>query len=285
MLTDAAQPCRTSRQAIRLAVVWLCCSTVGCANPPAQTLRVASLNLAHGRGLAANQIGLERESVDVNLNSIAAVVAREKPDVLAVQEADASSSWSGSFDHVRRLADVTGYSHVYHGLHFDAAALRLKASYGTALLASRELNHAVSYRLPAGTWHSKGFVMADIEFAGRPLLVTSVHLNSMSSSARRKQIDRLVSILEDAGKPIVLMGDLNSQWHHENDAVRLLASRLDLQPYYPISDTLMTFRANAPGKRIDWILISPQLEFVDYRVWPDRVSDHLGVSAELRWRD
>jgi endonuclease/exonuclease/phosphatase family metal-dependent hydrolase len=246
---------------------------------------VATLNLAHGRGLALSRAGLDREDIEANLNRVAAVVIREKPDVLAVQEADAASSWSGSFNHVDWLAGTAGYEHVHHGLHFEAGALGLKARYGTALLATQRLDHRASHRLPAGTWHSKGLVMAEVLLDGRPLVVTSVHLNSELPSARRKQVEGLVSILQDVGKPLVLMGDLNSQWRHDNDAVRLLASKLDLQTYEPDSDGMMTFRAALPRRRIDWILISPDLEFIDCHVWPDPVSDHLGVAATLRWRD
>ncbi len=83
---------------------------------------------------------------------------------------------------------------------------------------------------------------------------------------------------------MVLMGDLNSTWTDEEDAVRMIASRLQLKAYLPQSRRLPTFRANGPRARIDWILISPDLEFVEYRVWPDQVSDHLGVSANLRWK-
>ncbi len=254
-----------------------------CAPPP-ETLHVATLNLAHGRGLAAGQLGWPKETYEANLDAIAKVVNRERPDVLAVQEADAPSVWSGSFDHVERLVAATHYPHVHHGLHFDAGIGGLKAAYGTALLSRRDLGDRTSHRLPAGTWHTKGFVLARIELDGRPLIVTSVHLNSESPGARRKQVDKLVSILREIDAPIVLMGDLNSQWHHEQDAVRLLSLQLDLHAYHPEDPTLLTFRADALKRRIDWILLSPELEFVDYRVWPDRVSDHLGVAAEIRRR-
>ena len=36
------------------------------------------------------------------------------------------------------------------------------------------------------------------------------------------------------------------------------------------------------GERLDWILISPELEFVSYTHLDDTLSDHLGVVAQLR---
>ena len=35
------------------------------------------------------------------------------------------------------------------------------------------------------------------------------------------------------------------------------------------------------ARRLDWILISTDLDFISYAVWPDVVSDHLGVVAEI----
>ncbi len=62
-------------------------------------------------------------------------------------------------------------------------------------------------------------------------------------------------------------------------ALRLLARTLDLSAYKPLSKGLETF--SILDKRLDWILISPELEFVSYEVLPDIISDHLGVCAEI----
>jgi endonuclease/exonuclease/phosphatase family metal-dependent hydrolase len=36
--------------------------------------------------------------------------------------------------------------------------------------------------------------------------------------------------------------------------------------------------------RLDWILISEELDFAAYETLPDRLSDHLAVVADLRVR-
>ncbi len=134
----------------------------GCSQAPPETLRVATLNLAHGRGMKVNpigQIGLPRRTFEENLIAVAECIEREGPDVVALQEADAASDWSGDFDHVAFLAEAAGYPHDHHGLHavFERAGLTLR--YGTALLARRELTNARSFALdgkPLDT--TKGFV-------------------------------------------------------------------------------------------------------------------------------
>ena len=75
------------------------------------------------------------------------------------------------------------------------------------------------------------------------------------------------------------MGDLNSEWQLRNSTVQYLSRQLALSAYQPEQADLDTFPAF--GERLDWILISPEIEFRSYHVLPDVVSDHRGVVAEL----
>ena len=70
----------------------------------ADTLKVMSLNLAHGRKDSINQFLVSGEQTRQNLDDIAEVLKQRDIDVLAVQEADAPSRWSGGFDHVAELS-------------------------------------------------------------------------------------------------------------------------------------------------------------------------------------
>lgn len=265
-------------------VVSLIFAAMVAGSEPRPELHVATLNLAHGRGLALDQFRVPPEDFAGNIDAVAGVIRRERPDVLALQEADGPSAWSGGFDHVRRLAAATEYPHVYHGLHFQVDVLNMAVRYGTALMASDPLITPASVRFEAPPLHTKGFVVAEIEFDGRMVMVTSVHLDSGSSDVRRAQSQVVINLLHERGTPLILMGDFNSRWANEDDAVRILAVALGLQAFQPENTDLATFPSRMPKKRIDWILISAELEFLDYRVFAATVSDHLGVTARLRWR-
>jgi endonuclease/exonuclease/phosphatase family metal-dependent hydrolase len=78
------------------------------------------------------------------------------------------------------------------------------------------------------------------------------------------------------------MGDFNAQWHEESSAVERLASALGLRTHAPNAHA-PTFPARKA--RLDWILVSPHLEFERHEVLDDVVSDHLPVIADLRVRD
>lgn len=248
------------------------------------TLTVLTWNIAHGRGTSPNQFGHPEAFYKSNLDAVARTLARESPDVVALQEADAPSAWSGSFDHVARIVEATGFPHVYHGLHFEAGVGPLAARYGTAILSRLPLRDTASSKLPDRSFHTKGFVRAEIEFEQRPLLLVSLHLNSDSKEVRRNQVDHLVEALSPLNKPMIVMGDFNSRWEAEDDAVRLVTEKLRLRAFEPDSATQHTFRSGHPTRRIDWILISPELDFVEYGTVADRASDHLAVRATVRWK-
>ena len=75
------------------------------------------------------------------------------------------------------------------------------------------------------------------------------------------------------------MGDFNCEWNSRDPSLRMLAEKLNLDAYKPEADDMMSFPRL--GRRLDWILISPNLEFSSYRVFQDAVSDHLGIVTEI----
>ena len=78
---------------------------------------------------------------------------------------------------------------------------------------------------------------------------------------------------------MIVMGDFNAEWDGKDMTVRLIASELALHAYNPSGKGQNTFPYS--DKRLDWILVSNGLEFRDYQVVSDAVSDHRGVIAEL----
>ena len=73
------------------------------------TLKVVTLNLAHGRKDGLNQLLKSAGAIYSNFEEIAVFLENAGADVVALQEADAPSFWSGSFHHVQLLAGLAGY--------------------------------------------------------------------------------------------------------------------------------------------------------------------------------
>jgi len=242
-------------------------------------LTVMTLNIAHGRGDSFHQLLQRSDTTHSNLATIATLFKTTDADVIALQEADGPSFWSGNFDHVEYLAKQASFGHSVHGTHVDGIGL----SYGTALLANLELQDAQAITFaPTLSPVPKGFVVSTIRWPGIPCVdidVVSIHLDFASQSVRRKQAMELVETLRARDRPLIIMGDLNSEWQLQNSSVQYLSQALALSAYSPERTDLDTFPAF--GERLDWILVSPELKFRSYRVLSDVVSDHRGVVAEL----
>ena len=244
------------------------------------TLKILTLNVAHGRSNGRHQALQSTKTIRSNLDQISELLVREAPDVVALQEADGPAIWSGNFNHVDYLADHGVFAHNYRGEHVKG----LRLSYGTALLSRLPLDACASVTFePSPPTLAKGFVKGSVNWPGAldvEVTLVSVHLDFARASVREKQVRRIITQLDDVQGPVVVMGDFNCQWQGDESSLRSLATDLDLRAYQPTADGMVTFPRL--GRRLDWILISPDLEFVSYSHLSETVSDHLGVATELR---
>jgi endonuclease/exonuclease/phosphatase family metal-dependent hydrolase len=254
--------------------------------PHQGTLSVLSLNLAHGRKDSVNQLLLSREDFENNLSDIADLIIETDADVVALQEADGPSRWSGGFDHVATLAEDADYPWYERASH----ARSWMFDYGTALLSRQPFEEVLNHTFePSPPTMDKGMILGQIawqkeEGSEKTLSVDiiSVHLDFSRQSVREKQIAKLGNALEGRKNPVIILGDFNSEWFSDTSVVQALAERAKLQVYRPEATNLGTYKNGK--KRLDWILISEELEFIKYTVLPTNVSDHFPVYAEIAIR-
>jgi endonuclease/exonuclease/phosphatase family metal-dependent hydrolase len=250
----------------------------------APSLRVLSANLAHGRGTGFNQMLQSAATARENIRQAAAMLDQLDADVVGLQEADAVSRWSGGFDHVMAIAEASGYGCRVHGLHAQSRLFE----YGTALLSRFAFQKAgIHHFAPTPPAQRKGFVAAQVawnpaELLGTPRLVTiaSVHLDFSSAGNRESQLAEMEEALAVFPRPLILLGDFNLEWSDQDGLLSRFADALGLVAFQPDSEGFATYGSD---KRLDWILISSDLAFMEYRVIEDDVSDHLPVWAQLRW--
>jgi endonuclease/exonuclease/phosphatase family metal-dependent hydrolase len=283
-----------------LAVAVLCVATSLHAetevaeNPPcvgdpqplitAPSLRLLSANLAHGRGTGFNQMLQSAETARENIAQAASVLHQLDADVVGLQEADAVSRWSGGFDHVLAVADAAGYGCRLHGLHASTRFFQ----YGTALLSRFAYQKtAVHHFEPTPPAQRKGFVAAQVawnpaEILDTPRLVTiaSVHLDFSSRENRASQLAEMEEALARFPRPLILLGDFNLEWDDGDELLRRFTESLELVAWEPEREDLPTYGSD---KRLDWIFISSDLAFMEYRVIEDVISDHRPVWAQVRW--
>lgn len=244
------------------------------------TLRIATLNIAHGRKDSFSQFFLRKNTIQKNLDDISSVLKQYKPQVVALQEADTSEA----FNHVKYLATQSHYPWLAQVSNVNFGAI----SYGTALLSTSPLTESIKHTFsPSWPTLYKGFVLAQLTWPStnksskQAIDLVSVHLDFLRASVRTSQIQEMVDILSTRNNPTVIMGDFNSDWLSDDSIIKELSAMTGFSVYRPESSALNTYS----DKRLDWILISNELEFTGYKVLPDILSDHAMVIAEIDFKD
>lgn len=243
-------------------------------------MKVMTLNVAHARAEGPSQLLQSVEDAKQNLYRIADVMRREQPDIAAFQEIDRDSFWNGGFDHTAYLASNAEYPHFFSGAHIDGQRLE----YGTALVAKQMLSGSSSVKFSQPFARPrKGFVVSTIHWPGTTDIevdVVSVHLDFLTRGQRMKEIHRLIEVLSARkDRPVIIMGDLNAEYEPDKGVLPVLKKALALNTWLP-SEALITFPKF--NKRIDWVLVSDDIEIVSHEVLPEALSDHRAIVAELR---
>lgn len=252
--------------------------------PGSNPLHIATLNIAHGRGDALNQMLVSGKTIQANLATIARTLRQGDIHVVALQEADTPSLWSGRFDHSATVAKLGGFGWYANSPHANLGI----GHYGTAVLSTLVIRAASSHDFPPSLPTArKGFTLVELDwpgtedagtkYAGR-VDVISIHMDFSRKSVRQTQLTELRKALEGRTNPVIIMGDFNSEsiarqlMTEEGENGRHLHTPGDTSPpWHSYKD-----------KRLDWILVSSELEFVDYQTDPAILSDHRLVTARVR---
>lgn len=241
--------------------------------PP--TLRVMSYNIQAGGG---------------DLARVAATIRGASPDIVGLQEVDVHwSDRSGFADQARELASMLGMEVRFAPIYAipNADPSRPVREYGVALLSRfpiREWRNDSLTRLStqdatAAPARMPGMVEALIDANGWRVRVFTTHLDYRADPAiRSRQVTELLGYLGRGGVPTIVTGDLNAG-----------PSAPELQPLFGVLHDAwsagagdgLTYPAEKPVKRIDYVLASGHFEPTAASVIQSPASDHRAVIATL----
>lgn len=229
------------------------------------TLRILAYNVRHGAGID--------DSVD--LRRAAAVINRLRPDLVALQEIDSATTRTAGIDQAQRLGTLTNMNAVFGGFMEYR-----EGQYGMALLSRYPIVEFVNHRLPDGLEPrtALAIVVQPPDFSGSIVMV-GIHLYA-TEAERLAQAERLIDIFADDPRPVVLVGDFNSQ--PESPVIDLLSRRWSIPPK---SGNRLTFPSDQPAREIDYVMLRPasRFEVLEYRVIDEPVaSDHRPVLLVVR---
>ncbi|SIT84602.1 endonuclease/exonuclease/phosphatase family protein [Edaphobacillus lindanitolerans] len=250
------------------------------------TVRVMSFNMAHGMGMDGH----------VDLTRTAEVIRASGADIIGLQEVDSHfSERSGFEDQAARLADMLG-------MHFGFGANLVEApaypgmphgKYGNAVLSRYPIKYAVNHPLSdAGLQvedpEPRGILEAFIDLGNTYLNFFTTHM-SLSDSALRAGIGRLMKLTDRSLFPTVVTGDFNADPDHSgivamgerfNEVFRKAGA--GCPPTFPSrSYEEKSGIRTGPYSKIDYIFTDLAQTVTGADVIDTSVSDHLPIVADL----
>lgn len=223
------------------------------------------------------------EFSSTDLQAVANVIIREKPDLAALQEVDAYTVRSGKTSHqAKDLAVLTGMFY-----HFAGAVDRSEGVQGNAVLSRYPVLQAESFKLPTpegsgGEIRSLAITVLEVE--GIRLAFMSVHLDHRSDRDRQFQVEQLLEYTQKYDEyPIILGGDFNMK--PDNEIFRILEKQFMMVT----SDHPLTFSSTDPKTTIDFIFLNKKandlFEVLSYYTVDEQyASDHLPLVLKLQFK-
>jgi endonuclease/exonuclease/phosphatase family metal-dependent hydrolase len=218
---------------------------------------------------------------------IARVIARARPDVVALQELDVGRVRTESMDQAHRIAH-----HLAMEFHFHPALHLEEERYGDAILTHLPMRLVKAGALPGlpgkPQLEPRGALWVAVEHGGREIQVLNTHLGL----SRRERIAQVEALLgpewlghPQCRAPVVFCGDLNAL--PSSPVCSRLKGRLsDVQELAAGHRPRGTFSSRMPNLRIDHVFVSAGVAATGIEVADSELarvaSDHLPLVAELR---
>jgi endonuclease/exonuclease/phosphatase family metal-dependent hydrolase len=266
---------------IALALFSAACAapaSVPYTDPGAGDVRVMVFNIHAGKDAAGAG----------NLDAVAALARDVAADVVLLQEVDRLTKRSGNVDQIKVLADQSGFAPVFgRSLDYDGG------QYGIATLARAGVEAHFTRELPvtpiqtrSGGSHEPRAALAVVARTPRGRLITlNTHLDASREETYRLQ--EVATVLEtvrrsgESGLPIVVGGDFNAEPGSEVHKRILAAGLRDSWLECGAGDGL-TYPADKPIKRIDYLFLTGSLRCTSARVIDTTISDHRPLLVTVR---
>lgn len=234
------------------------------------TINVLTYNLHHCNPPTAG--------TTIDVDTIAGVIRKLNPDIVALQEVDVRTKRSGGIDQAAMLGEKTGMKpYFFKAIDHDGG------EYGVAILSKLPVSEFRQYPLPTVP-ESKGEprILATVILKGKDgknLLFACTHLDAQSNPQNRLlQIKEIISVLKNTQLPVIIAGDLNAATGSE------VINIFDENFKRTCDACAFTIPVTRPNKTIDFIGYAPASVFsVDKHevINETYASNHLPVNAVL----
>jgi len=250
---------------------------------PPQSLHIVDWNIDRG----------------TRLDQVTAVLERDQPDLCTFQEVDLSDARSGRINVAEELAKrlKMRYAYASSWQELGQGDREKPALQGQAILTRLPLRNVrvIRFKEQSDFWRPRAYLpnwalfqrrlggrialVAEMDFAGRTLVVYDPHLESRSGG--RIQDLQMEEILADAkrypeGTPMIIAGDFNTKYN-----AKAMRERLNADGWQS------AFGSKSPKTHVimfslDWIVVRGPLQIGEGKVeHGSQGSDHLPISATV----
>lgn len=241
------------------------------ADPGKKTLRVMTFNIHVG-------VGMDKK---LDLQRIADVINRERPDLVGLQEVDRGVKRTEGKDEIAELAKLTRMDFSFaHNLDYQGG------QYGVAILSRYLIQRADHQKYDnKREAERRGMLRVEVEADGRQLNFVTTHLDYQYEDGRLFEAEQMLRFLEGIRGPLIVVGDFNDE--PEGSAYKLMLTKFDDAWVRSRAKGVgLSYPADKPAKRIDYIFYRENDGVRAKKGWVVNTlaSDHLPVMAELELR-
>jgi endonuclease/exonuclease/phosphatase family metal-dependent hydrolase len=252
-----------------IALLLVLCGGVSAQRTTSASARVLVFNIHAGKDASSRR----------NLEEIAALIRSADADLVLLQEVDRGTKRSGNVDQLRILGDLTAYSTAFgRSLDYDGG------QYGIAALARERISHSTTEPLPiqppqaraGGSYEPRAALTIATTTRIGALDAINTHLDSSKDEGYRLQESaHIVGMAKRLARNQLLVagGDFNAEPSSATYAQVIAGGLKDAWKECGAGDGL-TYPADTPVKRIDYLFLAAGLRCTKAEVIDTRASDH-----------
>ena len=248
-----------------LLVLLLLCSSSAFAK---RTIRVMTYNIHVG-------VGMDKK---LDLQRIADVINKERPDLVGLQEVDRGVERTQRKDEIIELAKLTGMEYAFaHNLNYQGG------QYGVAILSKFPID-SIDHRMYQNKREAerRGMIRIEVKIDAKPVTFVATHLDYQYADGRLFEAEQMLQFLSAVKGPLVVVGDFNDE--PTGSAYKLMLNHFDdaWLSNHQTSDGF-SYPADKPIKRIDYVFIRKSGGLKIKKAWvvETLASDHVPVVTEI----
>jgi endonuclease/exonuclease/phosphatase family metal-dependent hydrolase len=235
------------------------------------TLRVMTYNIHVG-------VGMDKK---LDLQRIADVINKERPDLVGLQEVDRGVERTQRRDEIVELAALTKMAYAFaHNLNYQGG------QYGVAIL-SRYPIRASDHRMFQNKRETerRGMIRVEVKIEGKPVNFVTTHLDYQFPDGRLFEAEQMLEYLKDVKGTLIVVGDFNDE--PSGSTYKMMLTKFG-DAWLKNGEKPMGFSypADQPTKRIDYIFFRSSDGVKAKQAWvvETLASDHIPVVADLEIR-